>query len=1820
MSFDAIFRNVVALDVPDHGSVVFEVRIGAQVARTTASDEGMWDDDELQVNGSFDIDLLEVFILSDMEVISRGTTALDALRAAKDTTKQLYVHLHPEGSVAMAVTIHDIIEDEPVFECPPPISSSVPEQVVDEDDLQVEDDVLDDDDDVQQQQQQEPMENREAIDERFEEVALWPITDAYLTSSIERYVAECERADVKTFALRPYMEMLKSLRGAELEEGPDPASPSERNLRDRAAANYAVSQALTPDIQDDEMVSPRLYEATLRALEMTEREPQDELPPLKFKTTYPWKNVKESDDVPKWVNVETGKVSFDAPLEVWERKLLSLEGLRKVGHVERRPTTLDAAEEATLREDRRLDATVYGWEKEEEEKEARRRRYAQREKEKRLAHQRQKRLTEPNEIDDVADALISIVRSVEHRAEMEMKREKRDQRRQDRLTWHPACGARNLRPFRRDNCVDLDYVDLYLTTDGAAYATKRSSVQQEEETPQSDDRHWLSKKVALLPPLPSIDTVVDKIAALTEKKKKTGNARKLNREMRCRLRSRRRGLDKRMRLLDALSVDPVPASSPDTQTARLELDLALVVPPLCAKIEDKDRIRLDATPRRKFQDHLRDDVAKAIGTTTDHVLIDEVTTLRQRSPWSPTTTHHKSDRRTLGWTPAPHDNLVQVKLTLLKVDPSQLDKARGISNASQKERYKILCCAVGGSVRPTDVEFRDRSWPQYWVYAVSPVFFGRRTQLPSAAAKTTMTPPEDAPLEEDALAPPALSDRRARYRIEVKRAQAAVEALTKHKQVYGFDGQQKLTPEQLAAIRKLERSELRCRAAKRLEAVKSDRHRHREVPEWWQRARPPQQRKTPPPKEKQQHDSDDSEDDDDDSKSGTRLLRAKLAARRSAARQRRAHQERYKQWRVQKLVVQNWFLRKVAAAYAASVANHKHQNEESPTDAVLGVMARLNLERCRDAGKVVDAGNRNQCRKIEAALRKVHHDVNDDVAFEAIAGSAAAVRKRDLYTALCEPPLMDWALASESQAFFRTLQTSDLAAKAFLTSPVARNGYVTAEELVIFGLVLHEWLPIYHDAVSELHAKHHDDQSSSQGNSSSFSKKKKKKKDNDASIGEEEITIPEEDDEISEDEMDDPGFLGAPEAETEGRKEDEWSMGHTHIFVRCEGRSFCCICRRRRYESFERRAKDIEARFTGKWARRRERRLDAAMPLIERNVASQRRTERHQMTARHKVALAVYDLVDKVEQCDAITRVTDTVVKALVDTICGGASNLLVQYYQGNNEDSVVDDVQGRLPTTVVEVGVVDAGGRNDDAVLGTARVPWRLLKDPPLAPVQVPLRRKEGYVGSTVTFSSRLNDDDHGAAYLCILRASDLPEGTKPYGVVTVDGVDVGRTVPRWQLTDGQAVWADPLNVEDSDDDSDDANDLDYIKVTSHQKRTSSRLGFLRSAATEVARCRRVVKCIEDLLVDKEGALENERTKHGARMDAEETERRAMAAEEWRSRSSVEALRRSSEDAAKRLQEKGHLAFQGIRDDVADRGAGPVQAGLMRLRFMETLRLENTHAVFSCVDPSRGHRVVLNLLFLHHADDVAEALENAEAVRCCRSRSIVSILGVYDHVVERYNGAGVAHQKFHLVAIVSKDHSNGRLIDHLSLKRVNHRRHAAHVRLFPGLATSSLEMTPANVQRWAADVAHGLAILHRRNVLHRNLHPGAVFIDDTGHAVLDDFLFESSPRAPGCVSSWGRNDYGGSSQDIIAPELMGIPGVGIVSAKADSWAFGCCVYFWCCGSLPNCHRHSLTDLLDLVPTIYDRSLRIAIEFALQPDPHARASADQLVRILVEAP
>lgn len=136
-----------------------------------------------------------------------------------------------------------------------------------------------------------------------------------------------------------------------------------------------------------------------------------------------------------------------------------------------------------------------------------------------------------------------------------------------------------------------------------------------------------------------------------------------------------------------------------------------------------------------------------------------------------------------------------------------------------------------------------------------------------------------------------------------------------------------------------------------------------------------------------------------------------------------------------------------------------------------------------------------------------------------------------------------------------------------------------------------------------------------------------------------------------------------------------------------------------------------------------------------------------------------------------------------------------------------------------------------------------------------------------------------------------------------------------------------------------------------------------------------------------------------------------------------------------------------------------------------------------------------------------------------------------------------------------------------------------------------------AQALRWAREIAEGLRAAHGAGLVHRDVKPDNVLIDDTGTARVSDFGMAFSPLPD--AARFTQTGTTAGTPGYMAPEHWR---GGTVDARADIFSYGATLYEMLTGRLPQGNFPPVRKLRPEVPESVDR----AILAALQPDAAAR--------------
>ena len=338
--------------------------------------------------------------------------------------------------------------------------------------------------------------------------------------------------------------------------------------------------------------------------------------------------------------------------------------------------------------------------------------------------------------------------------------------------------------------------------------------------------------------------------------------------------------------------------------------------------------------------------------------------------------------------------------------------------------------------------------------------------------------------------------------------------------------------------------------------------------------------------------------------------------------------------------MQRWLVRKLASLTSepsALMSQFEKLSEKELTDEE----ARIEAVQHDDASaefvehwEQAESRKKRMHRDIEIALRWAHREAGSENFTAGTVDDDAddndepriPVRKRELFATLCEVPTCSWAVQlPQGPALAPLLQQQDFAI-AFLLAPVEQPGYMSAEEFVLFGLVVADIEPKLQQVRQDL-TNHHKVSGARRWNHKT------------ADLGKE----------MSSDFR--KSWDMTPQLASSAVQDDpgDWARSHTHIMVRLNGAAtYCCLCRRNRVSIQTRATQEAEATWAAEWSTTRERRLDDLVHNICHEVDNQRRAKRLEESQRIEVALTLQTVVDRISADEEGEIITSALLRAAV--------------------------------------------------------------------------------------------------------------------------------------------------------------------------------------------------------------------------------------------------------------------------------------------------------------------------------------------------------------------------------------------------------------------------------------------------------------------------------------------------------------------------------------------------------------------------------------------
>jgi serine/threonine protein kinase len=168
--------------------------------------------------------------------------------------------------------------------------------------------------------------------------------------------------------------------------------------------------------------------------------------------------------------------------------------------------------------------------------------------------------------------------------------------------------------------------------------------------------------------------------------------------------------------------------------------------------------------------------------------------------------------------------------------------------------------------------------------------------------------------------------------------------------------------------------------------------------------------------------------------------------------------------------------------------------------------------------------------------------------------------------------------------------------------------------------------------------------------------------------------------------------------------------------------------------------------------------------------------------------------------------------------------------------------------------------------------------------------------------------------------------------------------------------------------------------------------------------------------------------------------------------------------------------------------------------------------------------------------------------------------------------------------------------------------------------------LEPETAVRIALQAARGLTAAHRIGIIHRDVKPGNLILDEEDAEIVVRVCDFGIAKQMGGESELTKTGSQLGTPDYVSPEQL--RSSKHVDERTDVWSLGATLYQMLCGSAPFAHIESVFDLITAiitedVPHLQDRApwvdemLALSVHKALQKDPNQRwATLEEMAEAL----
>lgn len=163
-------------------------------------------------------------------------------------------------------------------------------------------------------------------------------------------------------------------------------------------------------------------------------------------------------------------------------------------------------------------------------------------------------------------------------------------------------------------------------------------------------------------------------------------------------------------------------------------------------------------------------------------------------------------------------------------------------------------------------------------------------------------------------------------------------------------------------------------------------------------------------------------------------------------------------------------------------------------------------------------------------------------------------------------------------------------------------------------------------------------------------------------------------------------------------------------------------------------------------------------------------------------------------------------------------------------------------------------------------------------------------------------------------------------------------------------------------------------------------------------------------------------------------------------------------------------------------------------------------------------------------------------------------------------------------------------------------------------------KMDEDEIWKFIKGVSYGLAYLHDNDIIHRDIKPDNILIDEQGNFVITDFGLSTKMRSTLRKASARQNKSTDQSGTIgyMAPEMFSAHPNAVKAT--DIWALGATIYEIATGEMPFCGQGGVMELhgaeLPELPSHYSRELGELMTKCLSKDTWDRPTAKDIVNLI----